>query len=121
MVVSCNALVHNKCSGLTGSELKYLTLKNLNLKYFCNTCNGLSLNHRIKGVKIDHDFNLVHNVINFIVSSNNIIKSIKLIHLGKHGQNYCRPIKTIFGSPSEVFNILKLKKKLSSLQPTSTI
>lgn len=53
MVVGCNALVHNKCSGLTGSELKYLTLKNRNLKYFCNTCsNGLCKIIELKVLKL---------------------------------------------------------------------
>jgi len=38
----CNVVVHNKCSGLTASELKCLSLKNRNLKYFCDACsNGL--------------------------------------------------------------------------------
>lgn len=46
---------------------------------------------------------------------------IKLIRLGKHGQNYSRPIKAVFGSLAEVFDILKSKKKFSSLQPPSTI
>lgn len=28
----CNLLTHNKCLGLTNSEIKYLNLKNRNLK-----------------------------------------------------------------------------------------
>lgn len=71
--------------------------------------------------KITHDFNQVHDVINSIMSSDNVVKPIKLIRLGKFGQNYSRPIKAVFGSPTEVFDILKSKKKLSTLQPPSTI
>lgn len=36
----CNLLTHNKCSGLTSSKIKYLALKNRNLKYFCEACNN---------------------------------------------------------------------------------
>lgn len=174
----CITLVHNKCSGLTASELKCLTLKNRNLKYFCDSCsNGVreipelkmliqrlltevselrnlsgknssarsdefiinEINERnlrasnlilynvpessstVIADKIAHDFNLVNDVINSIVSNETTIKPIKLIRLGKHGQNYSRPIKAIFGSPTEAFDILKSKKKLSFLQPPSTI
>lgn len=34
----CYALVHNKCSGLKATELKCLSLKNRNLKFFCDLC-----------------------------------------------------------------------------------
>lgn len=174
----CNAVVHNKCSGLTASELKCLTLKNRNLKYFCDACsNGLreipelklsinrllaefselkkssgknpsrteefiinEINERnivrasnlilynvsestssVIADKITHDFNQVNDVINSIMSSDNVVKPIKLIRLGKFGQNYSRPIKAVFGSPAEVFDILKSKKKLLTLQLPSTI
>lgn len=159
----CNAVVHNKCSGLTSSELKCLALKNRNLKYFSDTCsNGLreipelkllinrlltevselknssgknpshseeflineinERNIRVSNLiscnvpestssviadKITHDFNLVNNVINSIMSSDNVVEPIKLIRLGKLVQKYSRPIKAVFGSPAEVFDILK--------------
>lgn len=37
---SCNVLVYNKCSGLSASELKCLTLKNRTLKYFYDPCSN---------------------------------------------------------------------------------
>lgn len=52
--------------------------------------------------KIANDLNLV---IKSIVNSDNIIKPIKLIRLDKHGQNHSRPIKGVFGSPAEAFDI----------------
>jgi len=55
------------------------------------------------------------------VSSDNVVKPFKLIRLGKFGQNYSRPIKVVFGSLAEVFDILKSMKKLSTLQPSTTI
>jgi len=56
------------------------------------------------------------------MSRDNVVKSIKVIRLGKLGRNYSCPIKTVFGSPAKVFDILKSKKKLSTLQqPPSTV
>lgn len=34
----CQFPVHNKCSGLSSTEIKCLSAKTRNLKYFCNTC-----------------------------------------------------------------------------------
>jgi hypothetical protein len=40
---SCSRLVHSKCSGLSATELKCLTMKSRKLKYFCDSCEkGLS-------------------------------------------------------------------------------
>lgn len=35
---SCSEAVRSKCSGLTATEIKYLTIKNKSLKYFCSAC-----------------------------------------------------------------------------------
>lgn len=36
----CISVFHTKCTGLSPSELKCLTLKTRNLKYFCKSCNN---------------------------------------------------------------------------------
>lgn len=35
----CSLIFHAKCSGLSASEIKCLSLKNRNLKFFCESCN----------------------------------------------------------------------------------
>lgn len=64
--------------------------------------------------------NLVSNVIDSIITDGNIRPS-KIIRLGIHGKNNPRPIKAVFSTPADVFEILKSKKKLLSLEPPSTI
>jgi hypothetical protein len=72
--------------------------------------------------RIAQDSNLVCNLINSINSgNNNIIKPLKVIRLGNRDKNNTRPIKAIFASPADAFDILKSKKKLLSLQPPSII
>jgi len=72
--------------------------------------------------RIAQDLNLVCNVINSINSgNNNIIKPLKVIRLGNRDKNNTRPIKAIFASPADAFDILKSKKKLLSLLPPSII
>jgi hypothetical protein len=39
----CNLVFHTKYTSLSASEIKYLSLKTRNLKFFCESCNnGLS-------------------------------------------------------------------------------
>lgn len=175
----CKLPTHNKCSGLTASEIKCLTLKNRSLKFFCEACNNglrdipelkLLINRLLTEVndlkiqkntnntsnnseefiineisernlrasnlilynvpesnsdnttdRIAQDSNLVCDVISSINSGNNIIKPLKVIRLGIRDLNNTRPIKAIFASPAEAFDILKSKKKLLSLLPPSII
>lgn len=35
---SCTLSVHSKCTGLSATEVKCLSLKNRSLKYFCDSC-----------------------------------------------------------------------------------
>lgn len=70
--------------------------------------------------RVNHDSNLVINIIDSIITDGNIRPSI-VIRLGIHGKNNPRPIKAVFSTPADVFEILKSKKKFLSLQPPSTI
>lgn len=57
----CAVVAHNKCTGLTTSEIKCIALKNRTLKYFCGSCD--------RGLK---DFP------NLKVLSNKLLMEIKL-------------------------------------------
>lgn len=176
----CSLIFHAKCSGLSASEIKCLSLKNRNLKFFCESCNkGLRDIPELKALinrllvevnelknlkknnnknelqcseeviinevaernirasnllfynipesnsdnindRISHDSNIVNNTIDSIIIGDSIIRPTKLIRLGIRGQNKTRPIKAIFSSPIDAFEILKLKKKLLSQNPPST-
>jgi hypothetical protein len=175
----CSLIFHAKCSGLSASEIKCLSLKNRNLKFFCESCNkGLRDIPELKALinrllvevnelknlknnnnknelqcseeiinevaernirasnllfynipesnsdnindRMSHDSNIVNNIIDSINIGDSIIRPTKLIRLGIRGQNKTRPIKAIFNSPNDAFEILKLKKKLLSQNPPST-
>jgi hypothetical protein len=60
--------------------------------------------------RINHDSNFVCNLIDSIISDGNIRPS-KVIRLGIHGKYNPRPIKAVFSTPADVFEILKSKKK----------
>jgi len=62
----------------------------------------------------------VSNVIDSIITGGNIRPS-KVIRLGIYDKNNPRPIKALFSTPADVFEILKSKRKLLSLQLPSTI
>lgn len=70
--------------------------------------------------RVAHDSNLVSNVINSFINGGSIIPS-KVIRLGIRSQNKLRPIKAVFSTPADAFEILKSKKKLLSVQPPSSI
>jgi hypothetical protein len=172
---SCPRLVHHKCTGLSASEIKCLSLKNRKLKYFCDSCEkGLSelpdlkklisallveveslknnastsrsdefiinemneRNFRAANVlfynipectssnideRVLHDKEEISKIIN--ATSSDIKIPIKVIRLGKSYQpNKHRPIKAIFSSAGDAFDILKNKKHiLSCLPPTNMI
>lgn len=66
--------------------------------------------------RITHDSNVVSNLIDSIITNGDKnIRPIKLLRLGIRGRDKPRPIKAIFSSPADVFEILKSKKKLLSL------
>jgi hypothetical protein len=176
----CNLVFHIACTGLSVGEIKCLSLKTCNLKFFCESCNNglrdipelkilinrlLSEVNELKNQKnntknvshcseefiineigernirasnlilyniiesnldntVDktfHDHNVVDNLIDSIISGDKIIKSKKLLRLGIRGRDKPRPIKAIFSSSADVFEILKSKKKLFSLYPSSNI
>jgi len=164
MCGACNFSTHNKCSGLNNSEIKCLSFKNQNLKFFCEACNNglrdipelkLLINRLLAEVnelksqknnnnvqnhseefiisevgecnirasnlifynvpesnldnavdRVNHDSNLVSNVIDSIITGRNIRPS-KVICLRIRGINNPRPIKAIFSTPDDVFEILK--------------
>ncbi|XP_060847763.1 uncharacterized protein LOC132927278 [Rhopalosiphum padi] len=56
--------------------------------------------------RVNHDSNLVSNVIDSIITGRNIRPS-KVICLRIRGINNPRPIKAIFSTPDDVFEILK--------------
>lgn len=51
------------------------------------------------------------NLIDSIIADGNI-RPYKVIRLGIHGKNNPRPIKAVFSTPADVFEILKSKKKI---------
>ncbi|CAI6353570.1 unnamed protein product [Macrosiphum euphorbiae] len=167
----CATLVHNKCSGLTTSEIKCVSLKNRTLKYFCTGCeNGLKdlpqlkllikkLLVEVEGLKNSHSFSSNNSfdngfIINEINDRNsratnlifynieesdsnqlddrithdfiqikNTLKSIgvdseivqlKVNCLDRYKSGKLRPIKAVFSTSSNTFDILKNKRKLSS-------
>ncbi|CAI6359617.1 unnamed protein product [Macrosiphum euphorbiae] len=68
------------------------------------------------------DSNVVSNLIDSIIIGDKNIKPVKLLRLGIRVHDKTRPIKAIFSSSkSLVFEILKSKKKLLSLNPPSNI
>ncbi|KAL4088675.1 hypothetical protein QTP88_023759 [Uroleucon formosanum] len=71
--------------------------------------------------RIAHDSNVVSNLIDSIISGDKNIRPTKLLRLGIRGRDKSRPIKAIFSSTADVFEILKSKKKLLSLTPPSNI
>ncbi|KAL5239425.1 hypothetical protein ACI65C_006835 [Semiaphis heraclei] len=174
---SCSSLVHNKCSGLSATELKCLGLKNRILKFFCASCDqGLKelpeLKTLIKKLLVDvdniknitinntnstdninfsnefvineinernrrannlifynieesdsnrsddritSDFNHINNIISIILSdiSRDIPIPLKVIRLGRYQPGKMRPIKTIFSTATDVFDIIRNKKKIT--------
>ncbi|CAI6358063.1 unnamed protein product [Macrosiphum euphorbiae] len=176
----CISVFHTKCTGLSPSELKCLSLKTRNLKYFYESCNNglrdipelkmlinrlLSEVNELKNQKkngnnvshyseefiineigdrnmrasnlilynvpesnsdntadrIAHGSNVVSNLIDSIIIGDINIKPVKLLRLGIRVHDKTRPIKAIFNSSIDVFEILKSKKKLLSLNPPSNI
>jgi len=71
--------------------------------------------------RIAHNSNVVSILIDSIISGDKIIRPTKLLRLGIRGHDKPLPIKVIFSSPVDVFEILKSKKKLLSLNLTSNI
>lgn len=67
--------------------------------------------------RVKHDSNLVSNVIDSIITGGKIRPS-KVIRLGILGKNNSRPIKAVFNTPADVFEILKLKKKIVIITTT---
>ncbi|KAF0760449.1 MI domain-containing protein [Aphis craccivora] len=150
---SCSSIVHNKCSGLSATELKCLGLK--------KSCDqGLKelpeLKILIKKLLVEVD-NIKNDTANNINSTNNInfldefvINEIndrnrrannlifynvdesecnrhdisvplKVIRLGRFQPGKMRPIKTIFSMATDVFDIIRNKKKISHSNLPSTI
>ena len=62
--------------------------------------------------RIAHDSNVVSNLIDSIIIGDKNIKPVKLLRLGIRVHDKTRPIKAIFSSSIDVFEILKSKKKL---------
>lgn len=182
---SCSLLVHNKCSGLSATELKCFGLKNRLLKFFCVSCDqGLKelpelktlikkllvdveniKNHSIKNInsinntnfsdefvineinernrrannlifynveesesnrsddRITSDSNHINNIISIVLSdiSRDIPVPLKVIRLGRYQPGKIRPIKAIFSMATDVFDIIRNKKKISYSIPNSTI
>ncbi|CAI6360305.1 unnamed protein product [Macrosiphum euphorbiae] len=172
---SCTLSAHSKCTGLSATEVKCLSLKNRSLKYFCDSCDQglkelpelkllikklLVEVENLKNMNFNSDsgytssvhfsnefiFNeinernrcannlLFYNIeecdsnrlddrISFdLVQINNVIKTIlvetsiipkKVIRIGRSQAGKSRPIKVIFDSKSDVFDIIKNKRKLS--------
>jgi len=71
--------------------------------------------------RIAHDSNVVSNLIDSIISDDKNIRPTKLLRLGIQGHDKPQPIKAIFSSPADVFELLKSKKKLLSLNLPSNI
>lgn len=71
--------------------------------------------------RIAHDSNVVSNIIDSIIIGDKNIKPVKLLRLGIRVQDKTRSIKAIFSSSIDVFEKLKSKKKLLSLNPPSNI
>jgi len=71
--------------------------------------------------RIANNFYVVSNLIDSIISGDKNIRLIKLLRLGIRGHDKPRPIKAIFMSSIDIFEILKSKKKLLSLNPPSNI
>lgn len=172
----CSSMAHQKCSGLSTTELKCLGLKNRLLKFFCIGCDqGLKelpeLKTLIKKLLVEVDglknnSNVVRSddfIINEInernVRSKNLIfynvnecesnrsdertandveqvtstiKSIfdsssvpplplKVIRLGRYQSGKLRPIKAVFASASDAFDIMKNKKKIALQNPPSPV
>ncbi|KAE9529155.1 hypothetical protein AGLY_011951 [Aphis glycines] len=171
----CISVFHTKCTGLSPSELKCLSLK-----YFCESCNNglrdipelkMLINRLLCEVnelrnqknngnnvsqnseefiineigdrnmrasnlilynvpesnsdntadRIAHDSNVVSNFIDSIIIGDTNIKPVKLLRLGTRVHDKTRPMKAIFSSSIDVFEILKSMKKLLSLNPPSNI
>lgn len=161
----CQLPVHNKCSNLSAVELKCLSAKNRNLKYFCEACKlGLKeipdlkrllskLLHEVENLKkstvssafqseefiineinqrqlrasnlifynvvesmaskvedrVSHDFDQVNEVLQSIMKDT-VVKPIKVIRLGRSASDKPRPLKVLFNSASEAFDVIKNKK-----------
>ncbi|KAL4118938.1 hypothetical protein QTP88_011816 [Uroleucon formosanum] len=110
----CASLVHEKCSGLTTSEIKCVSLKKRILKYFCAGCeNGLKdlpqLKLLMKKLLVEVE----------VIGVDNEIVPLKVIRLGRYQSDKLRPIKAVFPTSSNTFDILKNKRKLSLQVPPS--
>jgi hypothetical protein len=70
--------------------------------------------------RTEFDLIQVNNVIKSILVECNIIP-IKVIRLGRYQKDKSRPIKVTFSSTSDIYEILKNKRKLSQLAPPSSI
>lgn len=57
--------------------------------------------------RVKHDSNLVSNVIIDSIITGGNIRPSKVIRLRIHGKNNRRPIKAVFSTPADVFEILK--------------
>ncbi|XP_060845498.1 uncharacterized protein LOC132925092 [Rhopalosiphum padi] len=128
----CNLVFHTKCTSLSVSELKCLSLKNQLIINEIGERNIRASNLILYNItesnsdnttdRITHDSNVVSNLIDSIITSGDKnIRPIKLLRLGIRGHDKPRPIKAILSLPADVFEILKSKKKLLSLNPPSNI
>lgn len=174
---SCSQPVHNRCSGLSTTELKCFSLKNRSLKYFCLACdqglkdlpdikmlikklileveelkksppqvsniacdNEFIINEisdrnsratniicynicesdsNLSDVRISHDRNQVNSILQTIFTDTGTVIPVplKVIRLGRYLSNKPRPLKVVFNSISESFDVIRNKKKLSTQYP----
>lgn len=73
-------------------------------------------------LRITHDLNQVNIVIKSILNNATTLPSpVKVIRLGRSQSNKPRPLKVVFNSVSDVFDILKNKRNLSIDHPNVSV
>lgn len=90
----CNLLTQNRCSSLTNSEINCLTLKNRNLKYFCEACkNDLRIVPELKQLvnRLLAEVNEIKNQKN----NNNSSRYSKKFIIGEIGERDIRALNVI--------------------------
>ncbi|KAF0701796.1 MI domain-containing protein, partial [Aphis craccivora] len=117
-------LSHSKCSKLTATELKCISLKNQCLKFFCDFCDqGLKEITELKTLikKLLVEVESLKNSSCKSVESQGDDFIINEIHERNIRSHKPRPIKVTFSTTADVFDILKNKRKLSQLVPPSSV
>ncbi|KAL5245471.1 hypothetical protein ACI65C_012881, partial [Semiaphis heraclei] len=103
-------------------NIKNITINNTNStdninfsnEFVINEINEQSDSNRSDD-RITSDFNHINNIISIILSdiSRDIPIPLKVIRLGRYQPGKMRPIKTIFSTATDVFDIIRNKKKIT--------